>query len=181
MCCLAETGIVRPRTAAWHRRTTMQWLLLAIIVGALLLTATRYPKTAYALLVVLLGASIVLYVTSKQEGKGDRALINPDQVILENVEFLPGYADSFDFIGRITNRSPVNTLREARVEIFLLDCPTGSDADDQCATMGHLVERMIIRVPPQQSRDFQRSLHFGQVRAQGTLKWRYTVVGIQAM
>lgn len=159
----------------------MQWVLFAIAIAALLLAATRFPKTAYGVLSALIAVVGLLYWRS-QGMRNDRELLNPvGRVVISDAVVTEAYRDSFNITARITNGSETHVLTETTIEFAMLDCESESVDESGCAVLGLQRRPVVIRIPPGQSRDFEDNLIFSHAKIRGQLRWRYTVVHTQTM
>ncbi len=159
----------------------MQWVLFAIVIAALLLAATRFPKTAYGILSALLAVVGLLYWRSQAEPDSRELLIPVGRVVISDAVVTEAYRDSFNITARITNGSETHTLTETTIEIAMLDCESNSTDESGCAILGSQRRPVVIRIPPGQSRDFEDNLIFSRAKIRGQLRWRYTVVHTQTM
>ena len=115
----------------------MHWIILGVLALALVAISVRYPRLAFAILVVLLGSAILLLqiIPGERERQSARILVNDVDVL--TVKFVPSYADSFDLIGRLSNRSVDTVLSETTLAVELRDCSTESDGDTKnCPVLG---------------------------------------------
>ena len=159
----------------------MQWVLFAIAIAALLLAATRFPKTAYGVLSALLVVVGLLYWHSQGQQDSRELLIPVDLVVISDAVVTKSYRDSFNITARITNGSQTHALTETTIEFAMLDCESDTADESGCAILGSQRRPVVIRIPPGQSRDFEDSLIFSHAKIRGQLHWRYTVVHTQTM
>ncbi|MDH3378863.1 MAG: hypothetical protein OEQ39_18205 [Gammaproteobacteria bacterium] len=159
----------------------MQWVLFAIAIAALLLAATRFPKTAYGMLSALLLVVGLLYWRSQGGTDGRELLIPVAHVVISDTVVTQAYRESFNISARITNNSETHTLAEATIEFAMLDCESDTTDESACAILGSKRRTIVIRIPPGQSRDFEDNLSFAGAKIRGHVRWRYSVVHTQAM
>ena len=154
----------------------MHWIILGVLALALVAISVRYPRLAFAILVVLLGSAILLVQMIPGERERQSARISPADVDVLTLEFIPSYADSFDLIGRLANRSVDTVLSETTLAVELRDCSTESDRDTRnCPGLGVTHPTVTLEVPPGHARDFRVNLSFPRITAQGTAEWKTTV------
>ena len=139
----------------------MHWFVLGIIGLTLVVSASRYPRLAFTLLVVLLAlAAITLQLNSKNDERSD-SLITDSEVELSQVTLTPGYAGSYDMEGMLRNDSLVSSIVEVVVQIEMLDCPTQGKTDwVNCNELGSVTARITTAVQPGQSQKFNTNLSF---------------------
>src|SRR5690606_27495443 len=135
-------GMIRLQSATvqtcWRNsRAPMHWLLLAVLALMLILAASRYPRLAYSLLVVLIAVAAGLYYMSDPPAEGIPRELDTSEVVIENVTMVPYYAGAFRADGNISNRSEHFDLTELVIRFVLEDCPVGSTSDG-CTTVSEV-------------------------------------------
>ena len=154
----------------------MHWIILGVLALALVAISVRYPRLAFAILVVLLGSAILLVQMIPGERERQSARISPADVDVLTLEFIPSYADSFDLIGRLANRSVDTVLSETTLAVELRDCSTESDGDAKnCPVLGVAYPTVTLEVPPGHARDFRVNPSFPRITVQETAEWKTTV------
>ncbi len=149
----------------------MQWVILALVVFGLLLMSTRYPKVAFAILgalLLLIGGLLMLNTRDEK-----RASSRATQLELLNHKMSPGYADSYNFSGRISNNSE-SIVRETTIQVTLKDCST--DEDSSCSVIGEEVARIPLTIPPGQARDFEENVYLGPSKPEYEVRWEYLIL-----
>jgi hypothetical protein len=154
----------------------MHWFVLGVIGLSLVVSASRYPRLAFTLLVVLLVlAAITLQLNSKNDERSD-SLITDSEVELSQVTLTPGYAGSYDMEGILRNDSLVSSIVEVVVQIEMLDCPTQGKTDwVNCNELGSVTARITTAVPPGQSQEFNTNLSFPASDVSGYITWDYQI------
>ena len=154
----------------------MHWFVLGVIGLSLVVSASRYPRLAFTLLVVLLAlAAITLQLNSKNDERSD-SLISDSEVELSQVTLTPGYAGSYDMEGMLRNDSLVSSIVEVAVQIEMLDCPTQGKTDwVNCNELGSVTARITTDVPPGQSQEFNTNLSFPASDVSGYITWDYQI------
>jgi hypothetical protein len=154
----------------------MHWFVLGVIGLSLVVSASRYPRLAFTLLVVLLAlAAITLQLNSKNDERSD-SLITDSEVELSQVTLTPGYAGSYDMEGMLRNDSLVSSIVEVAVQIEMLDCPTQGKTDwVNCNELGSVTARITTDVPPGQSQEFNTNLSFPASDVSGYITWDYQI------
>ena len=154
----------------------MHWFVLGVIGLSLVVSASRYPRLAFTLLVVLLAlAAITLQLNSKNDERSD-SLISDSEVELSQVTLTPGYAGSYDMEGILRNDSLVSSIVEVVVQIEMLDCPTQGKTDwVNCNELGSVTARITTDVPPGQSQEFNTNLSFPASDVSGYITWDYQI------
>lgn len=158
----------------------MHWILLGVIALALVVTAVRYPRLAFAILVVLIGGAVLMLQMIPGERERESARMSVSDVQLLMVHIAPAYAGSFDLSGRLENRSGDAELSEATLEVELRDCHDDLDgAAGNCPVLGVATPQIVLIVPPGQARDFSVSITFPRVQVRGEADWQYTVRAVR--
>ena len=152
----------------------MHWVFIAVIVIALLALATRSPKIAFSTLAVLIVAVAGFYWLDESNGNKSRQMIASEVVAFSLHQVQKAYADSYDFTMRIHNKSTDRSLRSIELIVVANDCLI-QDGNETCTVLGEVSDRITITIPPGQSRDVKRNLHFGRLVTSNTLKWDYRI------
>ncbi len=153
----------------------MQWALLAVIVVALFLLAGRYPKLAFGLFGAIVVAISSLLFFSREEAEIRRGKIDPEDVMVQHVSSVPAYGGGYRITGRIGNHHSHVELKEVVLSIVVEDCD-----DTGCQPVGQQEERINLRVPAGQVRDFSMNVYLGEVAISGTIGWQLTVTGTRS-
>jgi len=158
----------------------MHWILLGVIALALVVTAVRYPRLAFAILVALIAGAVLMLQMIPGERERESARMSVSDVQLLMVHIAPAYAGSFDLSGRLENRSDDAELSEATLEVELRDCHDDLDrAAGNCPVLGVATPQIALIVPPGQARDFSVSITFPRVQVRGEADWQYTVRAVR--
>ena len=154
----------------------MHWFVLGIIGLTLVVSASRYPRMAFTLLVVLLAVAIITFhLNSKNDERSD-SLISDSEVELSQVTMTSGYAGSYDMKGILRNDSLVSSIVEVVVQIEMLDCPTLGKTDRvDCNGLGWATARITKDVPPGQNQEFNTNLSFSGSEVSGYITWNYRI------
>ncbi|MCZ7598683.1 MAG: hypothetical protein M5U09_14420 [Gammaproteobacteria bacterium] len=155
----------------------MHWLLLAVLALLLILAASRYPRLAYSLLVVLIAVAAGLYYMSDPPAEGIPRELDTSEVVIENVTMVPYYAGAFRADGDISNRSEYFDLTELVIRFVLEDCPVDSSSDG-CVTVSETEERVRVHVPMRSTRPFEQPVSPRRSAVEGERRWRYEVVSV---
>ena len=95
----------------------MHWIVLGIVGLTLVVSASRFPRLAFALLGVLIAVAVItVQLNSKNDERSD-ALISNSEVELAQVALTSGYAGSYDMKGILRNRSLTSSIVEVVVLI----------------------------------------------------------------
>jgi len=158
----------------------MHWIILGILALALVAISVRYPRLAFAILIVLVGGAVVLLQIIPGERERESAQISVSEVELLMVDIAPSYANSFDLSGRLGNHSNDAELSETTLEVRLRDCSSDSEHTAvDCAVLGVAHPRVTLAVPPGQARDFSISVSFPRVQVRGEADWETTVSAVK--
>ena len=158
----------------------MHWILLGVIALALVVTAVRYPRLAFAILVALIAGAVLMLQMIPGERERESARMSVSDVQLLMVHIAPAYAGGFDLSGRLENRSDDAELSEATLEVELRDCHDDLDgAAGNCPVLGVATPQIVLIVPPGQARDFSVSITFPRVQVRGEADWQYTVRAVR--
>lgn len=158
----------------------MAWLIAVAILVVALLVATGYRKSAIGLALGVLIVGVSLYLYNERQEQQETSRISISEIALENVDLKPTFRSGYDLVGTIRNNSPKYRLDGIDVTATLRDCETKDKST--CTVIGQASAYVAVTVPPEESRDFVASLHFGndKPRARGTLAWDYQVTAVTA-
>lgn len=148
----------------------MQWALLAVIVIALFLLSGRYPRIAFSILGVLVVSVIGLILLTEDDAALHKERIAPGDVEVESIAGSPAYGGSHRLTGRVKNHHASAELKELALSIIMQDC-----GDSGCEVVGQAEERVNLRVPAGQARDFSVTVYLGEPVISGTIGWKFTV------
>ena len=148
----------------------MQWALLAVIVVALFLMSGRYPRLAFSILGVLVVAAIAVILFTEDDASLRKEQIAPTDVSIESVVGQPAYGGGYRLTGRITNGHQSAELKAVMLSIVMQDC-----VENDCAAVGQADERLNLRVPNGQSRDFSVTVYLGEADISGSIRWSIDV------
>ena len=154
----------------------MHWIVLGIVGLTLVVSASRFPRLAFALLgVLIVGAVIIVQLNSKNDERSD-SLISDSEVELSQVAMTSGYAGSYDMKGILRNGSLVSSIVEVVVQVEMLDCPTQVETHRvNCNGLGWATARITKDVPPGQNQAFNTNLSFPTSEVSGYISWDYQV------
>ena len=157
----------------------MHWLVLGIVGLTLVVSASRYPRLAFTLLVVLIAVAIMtIQLNSKNDERSD-SLISDSEVELSQVTLTSGYAGSYDMTGILRNHSLDSSIVEVVVHIEMLDCPTHGKTDlVDCNGLGWATARITKDVPPGQKQAFNANLSFPESKVAGYITWNYGISNV---
>ena len=154
----------------------MHWFVLGIIGLTLVVSASRYPRLAFTLLVVLLAVAVIIYQLNLKNDERSDSLISDSEVELSQVTMTPGYAGSYDMKGILRNDSLVSSIVEVVVQIEMLDCPTqGKTERSNCNGLGWVTARITKNVPPGQKQQITTNLSFPASEDSGYITWDYQI------
>lgn len=148
----------------------MQWALLAVIVVALFLMSGRYPRLAFNILGVLVVAAIAVILFTEGDASLKKEQIAPADVSVQGVVGRPAYGGGYRLTGRITNGHQSAELKEVMLSIVMQDC-----VESECAVVGQADERLNLRVPGGQSRDFSVTVYLGETDISGSIGWKVDI------
>ncbi|MGB5707788.1 MAG: hypothetical protein WBM41_13265 [Arenicellales bacterium] len=151
----------------------MQWALLAVIIVGLFMISGRYPKLAFSALgVIIFGTAAVVLLTT------DEATLKRQKVAAENVEVVnttvvPAYAGSYRISGRLSNAHDSAELKGITLNVVMMECMGANRTE--CQIVGQASERINLRVPAGQARDFYTTVYFGEPTISGSVQWQFEV------
>jgi hypothetical protein len=149
----------------------MQWALLAVIIIALFLLSGRYPKVAFGILGALVIAAVAIILLTEDDASLNKAKIGPGDVMVENIAGIPAYGGGYRLTGRIKNNHESAELKEVMLSIMMEDC-----MDSGCEVVGQTNERVNLRVPADQARDFSVTVYLGETSISGSIRWSFDVI-----
>ena len=154
----------------------MHWIVLGIVGLTLVVSASRFPRLAFALLGVLLAVAVItVQLNSKNDERSD-SLISNSEVELSQVTLTSGYAGSYDMKGILRNRSLGSSIVEVVVQIEMLDCPTQDKIDRvDCSELGSTTARITSDVPPGHNQEFNSNLSIHASEVSGYLTWDHKI------
>ena len=154
----------------------MHWIVLGIVGLTLVVSASRFPRLAFALLGVLIAVAVItVQLNSKNDERSD-SLISDSEVELSQVAMTSGYAGSYDMKGILRNGSLVSSIVEVVVQVEMLDCPTQVETDRvNCNGLGRATARITKDVPPGQNQAFNTNLSFPASEVSGYISWDYQI------
>ena len=154
----------------------MHWFVLGIVGLTLVVSASRYPRLAFTLLVVLLVVAIITIQLNSKNNKRSDSLISDSEVELSQMTMTSGYAGSYDVKGTLRNYSLVSSIVEVVVHIQILDCPTQGKKDRvDCNELGWSKVRITEDVLPGQKQEFNTNLSFPRFEVSGYITWDYRI------
>ncbi len=151
----------------------MQFVLLAIIVGALLYMSRYFPKVAFSFLGVLVLGAIAIVFTTTDFAQNSRSRIPIEDIGIENPVMTDAYGGGYRFNARLNNNNESVELKESIISITMLDCL--DETEQSCTVIGQSEQRVSILVPPTQARDISRTLSFDSAKPAGTIRWQFRV------
>jgi len=154
----------------------MHWIVLGIVGLTLVVSASRFPRLAFALLGVLIVVAVItVQLNSKNDERSD-SLISNSEVELFKVTLTSGYGGSYDMKGILRNRSLASSIVEVVVQIQMLDCPTQGKSDRvDCNELGRITTRITSDVPPGHNQEFNTNLSIQASKVSGYLTWDYQI------
>ena len=154
----------------------MHWIVLGIVGLTLVISASRFPRLAFALLGVLIAVVVItVQLNSKNDERSD-SLISNSEVELSQVTLTSGYAGSYNMKGILSNRSLASSIVEVVLEIEMLDCPTQGKTDRvDCNDLGSKTTRITSDVPPGHNQEFNTNLSIHATEVSGYLIWDYQI------
>ena len=157
----------------------MHWIVLGIVGLTLVVSASRFPRLAFALLGALaVVAVITVQLNSKNDERSD-SLISNSEVELSQVTLTSAYAGSYDMKGILRNRSLTSSIVEVVLEIEMLDCPTQGKTDRAlCNELGWTTARITSDVPPGHNQEFNTNLSIHATVISGYLIWDYQISNV---
>ena len=154
----------------------MHWIVLGIVGLTLVVSASRFPRLAFALLGVLIAVAVItVQLNSKYDERSD-SLISNSEVELSQVTLTSGYGGSYDMKGILRNRSLASSIVEVVVQIELLDCPTQGKTDrGDCNELGRTTTRITSDVSPGHNQGFNINVSIHVPKVSGYLTWDYQI------
>jgi hypothetical protein len=153
-------------------------LLLLILI--IILVAAYLPKFRRALgmmLLVLMGATGFIIWQDTREWELEFQRIPIAQAQLSNMIVRPGLnSRSFVVTGRLQNAAESFTILSATLQATLADCHAS-----ECEIVGQEEVEIPLEIPPNQARDFSRTIPFPTVpKIIGEPTWRYVILRVRA-
>ena len=154
----------------------MHWIVLGIVGLTLVVSASRFPRLAFALLGVLIAVAVItVQLNSKNDERSD-ALISNSEVELSQVTLTSGYGGSYDMKGVLRNRSLASSIVEVVVQIEMLDCPPKGKTDrGDCNERGRTTTRITSDVSPGHNQEFNINVSIHVPKVSGYLTWDYQI------
>ena len=148
----------------------MQWVLPVVIVAALLYLSRYFPKVAFSVLgLLVLGAGLIVFSTTD-----DTYVQLPlENIVVENPVMTLAYGGGYRLSARLVNRDEKFVLKNTIVSVTMLDCPGKND--EGCEVIGQEDERIIVRIPPSQSRDISHTFNFGSAKPVNDVRWQFKI------
>jgi hypothetical protein len=154
-------------------------IIIILLIAVLLLTAFVFPqfrRSLWITLVVVLCvlAGIIWFDNRQRELEQSRLSMN--QIELHHMQAKPGpNARTYIVNGRLRNQSKDLTINRIVLQVTLKDCVAES-----CQVIGQEDRRIFIKVPPDQSRDFEVTVPFtSMVDLRGMPQWQFLVLKVE--
>lgn len=152
----------------------------ALILIASCIALIKFQRLRKAVLVV--AASLALCVSGylvydQHETSLSKTRVRPDQLTFTEMRLGPGsFGSSYRLVGRVKNNSPF-TVFDIKARVQIRDC----DVVAHCETVGEEEKVLEPVIPPDQVRDIEESLYFGQgTHVKGSFQWNYTITEARA-
>jgi len=151
----------------------MQWALLAVIIIGLFMISGRYPKLAFGVLgVIIFGTAATVFMTT-DEAVLKRQKVSAASVEIANTTVIPAYAGSYRISGRLSNAHESAELKGITLSVVMMECMGATRTE--CQIVGQSSERINLRVPAGQVRDFSTNFYFGEPAISGSVQWQFEV------
>ena len=151
----------------------MAWLIggLALILFIAPAGLRKFFAATVALAAIL-GAGV--WILDQAERDLSKKRITHNELRLENLSLSAPASnyDSHHISGRIYNDSKAHELSSLTLKLQYREC---ADHQSSCTTIGESAERIDLSIPPQQARNFKKTLH--KAPASGT-DWTLEVTEI---
>ena len=154
-------------------------ILIILLIVVLVLAAFLFPqfrRSLWAILVAVLCvvAGIIWLDTRQRELELTRLPLS--QVNLLHMQVNAGMnARTYVVNGRLQNQSKNLTINMIVLQVTLEDCVAES-----CQVVGQEERRLLLEVPPAQSRDFETTVPFSSVvDLKGTPDWHFSVLDVK--
>jgi hypothetical protein len=160
----------------------MLWVVgIALVVGAIVLTAKAVPFRAVAL-PLLLPAAIAIWIAQlvyEPDENRRITLIHANKLELRDLSLHRGFGRGWILLGTIENNSAWN-LDHISLQISLYDCPVDSITAD-CEGIGLADVLIDVPVPAGQVRAINSYIYIPNLQtARHWFLWRYTITEIEA-
>ena len=156
----------------------MQWALLAVIIVGLFLISGRYPKLAFSVLGVIVFAAAVFVFMTTDEAKLARMKVSAENVEVSNAAVVPAYGGSYRLTGQLTNNHESAELKSTVLSVVMLDCKGATRTE--CQIVGQTQERINLRVPAGQTRNFGANVYIGEPLISGSVQWEFEVTNTRS-
>jgi hypothetical protein len=158
----------------------MLGIAIFLLILIMIFVAANFPKFRRALgilLMVLFGVIGFIIWQDTQERELEFQRIPVAQAQLSHMQVRPGLnSRSFVVNGRLQNASQIFTILSATLQATIEDCHV-----TQCEIVGQEEVEIPLEVPPNQARDFSRTIPFSTVpKIIGEPSWRYEIVRVRA-
>lgn len=154
-------------------------IIIILLIAVIILTAFLFPqfrRSLWATLVVVLCvlAGIIWFDNRQRELEQSPLLLN--QTELHHMQAKPGpNARTYIVNGRLRNQSKDHTINRFVLQVTLKDCVAES-----CQVIGQEDRRVFLKVPPDQSRDFEVMVPFSSMLdLRGTPEWQFFVLEVE--
>ena len=121
----------------------------------------------------LVVGAIAVIILSTDGARLDRAKLPADNIVIENAVISAAYGGSYRLNARLKNTHDKYELKDAVVSVTMLDCNDSNESN--CQIIGQESERIIISIPPGQSRDISQGYSFSSAKAENELRWKFAV------
>jgi hypothetical protein len=149
-------------------------ILIMIFVAAYL---PKFRRVLGMMLMVLFGAIGFIIWQDTQERELEFQRIPVGQAQLSHMQVRPGLnSRSFVVTGRLQNAAQSFTMLSATLQATLEDCH-----GTECEVVGQEKVELPLEIPPNQARDFSRTIPFPTVpKIIGEPTWRYVILRVRA-
>ena len=155
-------------------------IALFLLILIMIFVAAYLPKFRRALamvLMVLFGVIGFVIWQDTQERELEFQRVSVGQAQLSNMQVRPGLnSRSFVVTGRIQNSAQNYTILSATLQATLEDCHA-----TECEIVGQEKVEIPIEIPPNQARDFSRTLPLPlKPKIIGEPIWHYEIISVRA-
>ena len=157
-------------------------LVLGILALAIWSRAFRYIALVLGGICVLVIGGFFIYEHRRTVSIEQARQVALTRIPLSDVEILntvlgvAGELSSYGSLeGRIRNLSDEYTLTAVTLRITIQDC----NEDKVCDTVLERDKRLYLEVPPNQARDFDRSVNQSGIRIRGSVEWSYQLLSTE--
>lgn len=149
-------------------------ILIMIFVAAYL---PKFRRVLGMTLMVLFGAIGFIIWQDTQERELEFQRIPVGQAQLSHMQVRPGLnSRSFVVTGRLQNAAQSFTILSATLQATLKDCHA-----TECEIVGQEEVEIPLEIPPNQARDFSRTIPFPTVpKILGEPTWRFVILRVRA-